>query len=75
MVKNYPKPGMFAKIIGYPFNERFMGTGLVTGNLVFKEELFLVKKSNQSIEIIIKDPDNESWKKRRALFNPGFHRK
>jgi len=51
IIKNYPKTQFLMSRVMFPFNERYLGFGLVT------------------------DPDNESWRRRRSFFNPGFHRK
>nr|UOU03252.1 cytochrome P450 3049C1 [Brachionus rubens] len=48
--KNFPKNGNIYSKIGFPYEQRFMGLGLVT------------------------DTNEQRWKKRRAIFNPGFHR-
>nr|QVK45596.1 cytochrome P450 [Brachionus paranguensis] len=48
--KNYPKNEKIYSKIGFPYNERFMGLGLVT------------------------ETNDERWRKRRQIFNPGFHR-
>nr|AHL88995.1 cytochrome p450 3049C1 [Brachionus koreanus] len=48
--KNYPKNEKIYSKIGFPFNERFMGLGLVT------------------------ETNGGQWRKRRQIFNPGFHR-
>jgi hypothetical protein len=50
ITENFPKIPEVYENVGYPYNERYLGTGLIT------------------------EPDNNRWKKRRALFNPGFHR-
>nr|ATW72322.1 cytochrome p450 CYP3049F2 [Brachionus calyciflorus] len=50
ITENFPKIPEIYNQVGFPYNERYLGNGLLSNT------------------------DSESWKKRRNLFNNGFHR-
>jgi hypothetical protein len=76
ITKNFPKDTRLKRKFGFPFNIRYLGHSMVARNLTFScKKKFCFCLKFMSTLFYPTEFDENLWKKQRAMFNPGFHRK